>query len=84
MSELTSCFDVTFPTFHLQVKASVPADGITVVFGPSGCGKTTLLRCFAGLIRSPTGFLALGEHVWQDESTGFFLPLSQRPVGYVF
>ncbi|MDH5700928.1 MAG: molybdenum ABC transporter ATP-binding protein, partial [Nitrospirota bacterium] len=84
MSELISRFDVTFPTFRLQVKSSLPAEGITVVFGPSGCGKTTLLRCFAGLIRSPTGFLALGEHVWQDETTGFFLPLPQRPVGYVF
>jgi molybdate transport system ATP-binding protein len=84
MSELTASFDVVFPTFHLQVKASVPAEGITVVFGSSGCGKTTLLRCFAGLIRSPTGFLALGEHVWQDETQGVFLPLTQRPVGYVF
>ncbi len=84
MSELTICFDVTFPTFHLQVKASLPAEGIAVVFGPSGCGKTTLLRCLAGLERSPTGFLSLGEQVWQDESNDFFLPLSQRPVGYVF
>ena len=84
MSELTARFDVVFPTFHLQVKASVPAEGITVVFGPSGCGKTTLLRCLAGLERSPTGFLSLGEQVWQDESNNLFLPLSQRPVGYVF
>ncbi|MDR4496049.1 MAG: molybdenum ABC transporter ATP-binding protein [Nitrospirales bacterium] len=84
MSELTARFDVTFPTFRLQVNASIPLEGITVVFGPSGCGKTTLLRCFAGLIRSPSGFLSLGAHVWQDETTRLFLPLSQRPVGYVF
>lgn len=84
MSELTARFEVVFPSFHLQVKASVPAEGITVVFGPSGCGKTTFLRCLAGLERSPTGFLALGEHVWQDETSHIFLPLSQRPVGYVF
>ncbi|KPK27332.1 MAG: molybdenum ABC transporter ATP-binding protein [Nitrospira bacterium SG8_3] len=84
MSELNAHFDVVFPSFRLQVKASLPAEGITVVFGPSGCGKTTFLRCLAGLIRSPTGFLALGEQVWQDEIRGLFLPLSQRPVGYVF
>jgi molybdate transport system ATP-binding protein len=84
MNELTARFEVVFPSFHLQVKASLPAEGITVVFGSSGCGKTTLLRCFAGLIRSPTGFLAMGEHVWQDEANNLFLPLSQRPVGFVF
>lgn len=84
MRELTARFDVTFPTFRLQVNTSVPADGITVVFGPSGCGKTTLLRCLAGLERSPTGFFALGEQIWQDETQGLFLPLSKRPVGYVF
>ena len=84
MSELTARFDVVFPAFRLQVKASIPAEGITVVFGPSGCGKTTFLRCLAGLERSPTGFLALEKQVWQDETNNFFLPLSQRPVGYVF
>jgi molybdate transport system ATP-binding protein len=84
MSKLTAHFDVAFPAFRLQVQASVPAEGITVVFGPSGCGKTTFLRCLAGLIRSPTGFLSLGEQVWQDETLGLFLPLSHRPVGYVF
>ncbi|MGD9851543.1 MAG: molybdenum ABC transporter ATP-binding protein [Nitrospirales bacterium] len=84
MSELTARFDVTFPTFRLQVNTSVPAEGITVVFGPSGCGKTTFLRCLAGLIRSPTGILTVGEQIWQDEAKGLFRPLSQRPIGYVF
>lgn len=84
MSALTFSFEVSYPGFRLQVNTHVPADGITVVFGPSGCGKTTLLRCLAGLIRAPAGFLALGEHVWQDETQNLFLPLSRRPVGYVF
>ncbi|WP_342348900.1 molybdenum ABC transporter ATP-binding protein [uncultured Nitrospira sp.] len=84
MSELIARFEVVFPSFHLQVKASIPAEGITVVFGPSGCGKTTFLRCLAGLERSPDGFLSLGEQVWQDEPNNIFLPLSQRPVGFVF
>lgn len=84
MSEITARFDVTFPAFRLQVNTRVPARGITVVFGPSGCGKTTFLRCLAGLIRSPTGFLAVGGNIWQNEAQGLFLPLSQRSVGYVF
>ena len=84
MSQLTANFNVTFPSFHLKVNATLPAQGITVVFGPSGCGKTTLLRCLAGLERSPTGTMILENEVWQDETQGIFLPLSQRPVGYVF
>jgi len=84
MSQLIANFDVTFSSFHLTVNTTLPAQGITAVFGPSGCGKTTLLRCLAGLERSPTGTMVLENDVWQDEIQGLFLPLSQRPVGYVF
>ena len=84
MSQLTANFDVTFPSFNLKVNTTLPAKGITAVFGPSGCGKTTLLRCLAGLERSPTGIMILDNETWQDETKGVFLPLSRRPVGYVF
>lgn len=84
MSQLTINFDVTFPSFHLKVNTSLPAQGITAIFGQSGCGKTTLLRCLAGLERSPAGTMILGNETWQDEAQGIFLPLSRRPVGFVF
>jgi molybdate transport system ATP-binding protein len=84
MRQLTTNFDITFPSFHLEVNTILPAQGITAVFGPSGSGKTTLLRCLAGLERSPTGTMVLGNEVWQDETQDIFVPLSQRPVGYVF
>ena len=84
MSQLAASFDLALPSFHLQINIDVPAEGIIAVFGPSGCGKTTFLRCLSGLERAPTGSMALGKHRWQDESQGVFVPLSQRPIGYVF
>jgi len=84
MNQLAANFDLEFPTFHLQVSIVIPAEGIIAVFGPSGCGKTTLLRCLAGLERSPSGSMVLNSHIWQDESQGIFVPLSQRSIGYIF
>lgn len=84
MNNLAAQFDVRYPKFHLQVRLDVPLDGVTAIFGPSGCGKTTLLRCIAGLERSPHGMIRFGDSVWQDETRGVFLPISQRSIGYVF
>ena len=84
MNQLAANLDLAFPAFHLHVNIAVPAEGIIAVFGPSGCGKTTLLRCLAGLERSPTGSMTLQHHIWQDESQHIFVPLSERPIGYVF
>ena len=84
MKQLTASFALKRPSFHLQVDLEFPAEGIIAIFGPSGCGKTTLLRCLAGLERTPRGTMSLGNNRWQDESQGVFVPLSQRPIGYVF
>lgn len=84
MSRLAARFDVAHPTFRLQVQLDVPATGVTAVFGPSGSGKTTLLRCLSGLERSDSGFMRLGDEVWQDESQGLYTPVTRRAVGYVF
>lgn len=84
MSTLTVQFEVQYPNFQFQASLEIPLKGVTAVFGPSGCGKTTLLRCLAGLERSPTGAIRFGNAVWQDETQGTFLPISRRPIGYVF
>ena len=68
--------------FDLDVALQLPAQGISVLFGPSGCGKTTLLRALAGLDRA-RGRFALETEVWQDDSTGHWLPTHQRALGYV-
>lgn len=84
MNKLTANFEVRFPGFHLEARLEVPGRGVTVLFGPSGSGKTTLLRCLAGLERSSSGYLKFGETLWQDEANGKFIPVHERPIGFVF
>jgi molybdate transport system ATP-binding protein len=75
-------FKMSYPGFNLDVELKLPAKGVTVVFGPSGSGKTTFLRCLSGLEKAPSGYLKLGDQVWQD--AGIFIPIHQRKVGLVF
>ncbi len=51
--------------------------------GPSGAGKTTVLLALLGLLRPPTGHIALGAHVLLDTATGVDLPPEARRLGYV-
>jgi molybdate transport system ATP-binding protein len=74
-------FKLDYPGFSLDVDLTLPGHGVTAIFGPSGSGKTTLLRCIAGLERAP-GTLTVESQPWQDGS--FFMPVHQRPLGYVF
>ena len=75
-------FKLDYPAFTLDVDLDLPGAGITALFGPSGSGKTTLLRAIAGLERVAGGRLVVDGHVWQDDSV--FVPVHQRPLGYVF
>ena len=68
--------------FTLDVRMQLPASRATALVGPSGCGKTTVLRAMAGLLRA-AGRVTVGDHVWQDDATGRFMPAHQRGVGYV-
>ena len=67
--------------FTLDVDLSLPAKGVTALFGHSGSGKTTLLRCIAGLHKAE-GDLNVGGECWQH--VGYFQPVHQRPLAYVF
>lgn len=84
MSRLKARLKVDYDNFCLDVSLNVSAENVTVVHGPSGCGKTTLLRCLAGLERSASGFVQVGDEIWQDESRKIFLPVHQRSIGIVF
>ncbi len=70
------------PSFDLNFAVKLPMRGVTGLFGPSGSGKTTVLRCLAGLERA-AGRVVLGEHVWQDDVIGCFVPTHRRQLGYV-
>jgi molybdate transport system ATP-binding protein len=77
-------FKLDYEAFQLDVDLSLPSSGITVLFGESGSGKSTLLRCIAGLEHAPQAYLEVNQQVWQDSTTGLFLPTYQRALGYVF
>jgi ABC-type Fe3+/spermidine/putrescine transport system ATPase subunit len=49
-----------------------------VILGPSGCGKSTLLKCIAGITKSDTG------SIWMGDRRIDGLPPEERGVGYVF
>ena len=74
--------NIHFEDFKLEAKFTIPDKGITVVFGPSGSGKTTLLRALAGLEKGDTGFLKVGDSIWQSNHN--FVPTHKRQIGYVF
>lgn len=74
-------FKLGYPGFSLDVDLVLPGEGVTAIFGTSGSGKTTLLRCIAGLERAG-GRLVVEGQPWQDDT--FFLPVHERPLGYVF
>ncbi len=88
MSNLTSgivaAFRHSYGAFSLDVSLSLPGRGVSAIFGSSGSGKTSLLRCFAGLERAQSAYLSINGEVWQDDQAGVFLPVYQRPLGFVF
>ena len=75
-------FKLDYPGFTLDVDLVLPATGVTALFGHSGSGKTSLLRAIAGLEHVPNGRLVVSGVTWQDAAT--WLPVHQRPLGYVF
>lgn len=81
MNGIQANFRLQRAGFLLEADFVAPAQGVTALFGVSGSGKTTLLRCIAGLERAP-GTLRINGETWQDEKT--FVPVHQRPLGYVF
>ena len=64
---------LTRPGFTLDVDLDLPAQGITAVFGASGSGKTSLLRCVAGLERTPGALVRIVGDTWQDDASGTYL-----------
>ena len=67
--------------FALEVRQSLPVQGLTAIFGPSGAGKSTLLRAIAGFERTG-GRISFAGDVWEDGRR--FLAPHLRRVGYVF
>lgn len=82
LPSIDASFQLQQGDFNLDCEFTVAAKGVTALFGASGCGKTTLLRALAGLEQVQSGYLKVGDSLWQQE--GFSLPPHQRQLGYVF
>lgn len=81
MNGITARFATRLGNFSLDVDLQLPGRGVIALFGHSGSGKTTLLRAIAGLEHF-AGELMVNGAVWQNDK--IFLPVHQRPIGYVF
>ena len=82
--DIRARFRIDRGSFALDIDLNLPGRGVSALFGHSGSGKTTCLRAMAGLERTPGGYFALGDEVWQDEARGLFLPPHRRALGVVF
>ena len=71
---------------RLEAAVECAAGEVVALVGPSGSGKTSLLRCIAGLVRSPgmRGRISVGDDVWFDSERGVDRPPQARQVGLVF
>lgn len=67
--------------FTLDIKTTLPGQGLIAVTGASGSGKTTLLRLIAGLDKADKGRISVNKVVWQCED--YCLSTRQRQVGYL-
>jgi iron(III) transport system ATP-binding protein len=67
-----------------DLSLQVAASEMLVLVGPSGCGKTTCLRCLAGLERSTSGRILIGDRVVTAIEEGIFIAPENRQIGMVF
>lgn len=69
-------------SFRLEVSQTLNFGDFLALFGKSGAGKTTLLRILAGLTPPDSGYIKVGDEVWQDGR--FSLPPQKRSIGFMF
>ncbi|MGR5176309.1 molybdenum ABC transporter ATP-binding protein ModC [Vibrio mediterranei] len=78
--------DVTkqFSDKAFQLKAELPAKGITAIFGRSGAGKTTMINLISGLVQPDAGVIEVADRLLFDSENGINVAVENRQVGYVF
>ncbi|HSV64652.1 MAG TPA: ABC transporter ATP-binding protein [Mycobacteriales bacterium] len=66
------------------VTASFPSGRFTAVMGPSGSGKSTLMHCLAGLDRTTSGQVWIGETELSQLNDRQLTLLRRHKVGFIF
>jgi ABC-type sulfate/molybdate transport systems ATPase subunit len=82
VASLSTAFTLPLRSFELELTLDV--GGTVALVGPSGAGKSSVLRAVAGLVRPPSGRIALGDDVWLDSARRIFLKPDERRVGLLF
>jgi molybdate transport system ATP-binding protein len=82
VATLSTNFELPLRSFVLKLMLDV--EGTVALVGPSGAGKTSVLRAVAGLVKPPSGRIALDGDVWLDSAHGLFREPDERRVGLVF
>jgi molybdate transport system ATP-binding protein len=82
VATLTTRFELPLRSFVLKLTLEI--EGTVALVGPSGAGKTSVLRAVAGLVKPPSGRIALDQDVWLDSAIGLFRKPDERRVGLVF
>jgi len=81
---LTADFALRRGALDLRVRLCVGADETVALVGPNGAGKSTCLGVLAGALAIDAGRVACGDAIWDEPSTGRFVPPEARGVGVVF
>jgi len=76
------CFSYDQSDFINDFNLSIEQGKISAIVGASGCGKSTVLRLIAGLERSQSGKITLGNTLLSDNKV--FCPPQKRNIGIVF
>jgi molybdate transport system ATP-binding protein len=75
---------VSLGALALEADLTVDDGEVVAVLGPNGAGKTTALRAVAGLRPLDGGRVAIDDLVLDDPVAGAFVPVAERPIGFVF
>jgi len=72
------------PLREFRLELALDVEGVVALVGPSGAGKSSVLSVIAGVVRPPSGRVALDSEVWLDSERGVNLAPDRRRVGLVF
>ncbi len=67
-----------------SLSLEIESGSLTTLLGLSGCGKTTLLRIIAGLEKSDTGKILLGDSIVFDQKMNIDVEPFKRNIAFVF